>query len=145
MVARSAAPGSSPLICKHVAKIIFPDQLLATCQTAKCPWPGRIQPGVEKSKILTDDTEVEKPGDVWAPFHLQKRRRKGSGFPKKGFFTPIFSPAGTHKVHPVFSQPVEALEEEEEGEKGNEARAEVVPEDGKGQAGLRHGVPRPLQ
>ena len=66
-------------------------------------------------------------------------------FPQKGFFTPVFSPPGTHKVHPVFSQPVEALEEEEEGEEGDEARAEVVPEDGEGQAGLRHSVPRPLE
>ena len=40
---------------------------------------------------------------------------------------------------------MEALEEEEEGEEGDEARAEVVPEDGEGQAGLRHSVPRPLQ
>lgn len=77
MVARSAAPGSSPVVCKRVAKIIFPDQLPATHQTAKRPQPGRIRPRVEKSKILTDDTEVEEPGDVGAPFHLQKKRRKG--------------------------------------------------------------------
>jgi len=75
-----------------------------------------------------------------------KRWRKGCSFPpKKCFFRGVFSPRGTHKVHPVFGQPVEALEEEEEGEEGDEARAEVVPEDGEGQAGLRHSVPRPLQ
>ena len=50
----------------------------------------------------------------------------------------------THKVHAVLGQPVEALEEEQQREEGHEARGEVVPEHGEGQAGLRHGVPRAL-
>lgn len=40
---------------------------------------------------------------------------------------------------------METFEEEEEGEEGDEARAEVIPENGEGQAGLRHSVPRPLE
>lgn len=35
----------------------------------------------------------------------------------------------THKVHPVFSQPVEALKEEQEGEEGDKAGWEVIPKD----------------
>lgn len=50
----------------------------------------------------------------------------------------------THKVHPVLGQPVEALEEEQEGEEGDKARGEVVPEHGECQARLGHRVPRAL-
>lgn len=50
----------------------------------------------------------------------------------------------THKVHPVFSQPVEALEEEQECEEGDEARGEVVPEHSECQARLGHSVPGAL-
>lgn len=50
----------------------------------------------------------------------------------------------THKVHPVFSQPVEALKEEQEGEEGNEAGGEVIPEHSECQARLGHRVPGAL-
>lgn len=50
----------------------------------------------------------------------------------------------THKVHPVFCQPVEALEEEQEGEEGDEAGGEVVPEHSERQARLGHRVPGAL-
>ena len=39
---------------------------------------------------------------------------------------------------------MEALEEEQQGEEGHEAGAEVVAEDGEGQAGLGDGVPGAL-
>lgn len=39
---------------------------------------------------------------------------------------------------------MEAFEEEEEGEEGHETGAEVVTEDGEGQAGLGDGVPGAL-
>lgn len=48
----------------------------------------------------------------------------------------------THKVHPVLSQPVEALKEEQEGEEGDEARGEIIPEHSESQARLGHSVPR---
>lgn len=51
----------------------------------------------------------------------------------------------THKVHPVFRQPVEALEEEQECEKGHKTGAEVIPEDCEGKAGLGHCIPWPLK
>lgn len=38
----------------------------------------------------------------------------------------------TYKVHSVFSQPVKALEEEQQREKGHKAGRKVVPEDCKG-------------
>lgn len=38
----------------------------------------------------------------------------------------------THKVYPVFSQPMEALEEKQQGEKGHKARGKIIPEDCKG-------------
>lgn len=47
----------------------------------------------------------------------------------------------THKVHTVLSQPVEALEEEEESEEGHKTGAEVIPEDCEGKAGLGHCIP----
>lgn len=50
----------------------------------------------------------------------------------------------THKVHPVLSQPVEALKEEQEGEEGDKARGEVVPEHSERQARLGHRVPGAL-
>ena len=50
----------------------------------------------------------------------------------------------THKVHPVLSQPVEALKEEQEGEEGNKARGEVIPENSECQARLCHCVPGAL-
>lgn len=50
----------------------------------------------------------------------------------------------THKVHPVFCQPVKALEEEQEGEEGNKAGGEVVPEHSECQARLGHCVPGAL-
>lgn len=39
---------------------------------------------------------------------------------------------------------MEALEEEQEGEEGNKARGEVVPEHGEGQARLGHRIPGAL-
>lgn len=50
----------------------------------------------------------------------------------------------THKVHPVLGQPVEALKEEQECEEGDEARGEVIPENGERQARLSHRIPRAL-
>ena len=50
----------------------------------------------------------------------------------------------THKVHPVLGQPVEALKEEEEGEEGDEAGGEVIPEHSEGQTGLSDSVPGAL-
>ncbi len=47
----------------------------------------------------------------------------------------------THKVHPVFSQPVKAFEEKQQSEKGHKARREIIPEDCKGQTGLGHRIP----
>lgn len=38
----------------------------------------------------------------------------------------------TYKVHSVFSQPMEALEEEQQSEKGHKTGGKVVPEDCKG-------------
>lgn len=38
----------------------------------------------------------------------------------------------TYKVYSVFGQPVEALEEEQQSEKGHKTGREVVPEDCKG-------------
>lgn len=66
-------------------------------------------------------------------------------WPQTGRFGPVFPPpTPTYKVHSVLSQPVKALEKEEEGEEGDEARAEVVAEDSEGQAGLGHRVPGAL-
>lgn len=56
----------------------------------------------------------------------------------------VFLSLVTHKVHPVLSQPVKALEEEQESEEGDKARGEVVPEHSEGQARLGHSVPRAL-
>ena len=39
---------------------------------------------------------------------------------------------------------MEAFEEEEQREKSNKARTEVISEHGEGQAGLCHGIPRAL-
>lgn len=50
----------------------------------------------------------------------------------------------THKVHPVLSQPVEALKEEQEGEEGDKARGEVIPKNSECQARLCHCVPGAL-
>lgn len=50
----------------------------------------------------------------------------------------------THKVHPVLSQPVEALKEEQEGEEGDKARGEVIPKHSECQACLCHCVPGAL-
>lgn len=58
------------------------------------------------------------------------------------------SPEGaspTHKVHAVLRQPVETLEEEEEGEESHEAGTEVVPKDSKGQTCLGDGIPGTFQ
>lgn len=46
-----------------------------------------------------------------------------------------------HVVDAVLGEPVETLEEEEEREEGDELGAQVVSEDGEGQAGLCDGVP----
>lgn len=50
----------------------------------------------------------------------------------------------THKVHPVLSQPVEALKEKQEGEEGYEAGGEVIPEHSECQARLGHCIPGAL-
>ncbi len=50
----------------------------------------------------------------------------------------------THKVHSILSQPVKALEEEQEGEEGNKAWGEVIPEHSECQARLGHRVPGAL-
>lgn len=50
----------------------------------------------------------------------------------------------THKVHPILSQPVEALQEEQEGEEGDKPRGEIISEHGEGQARLCHCVPGAL-
>lgn len=50
----------------------------------------------------------------------------------------------THKVHPVLSQPVEALKEKQEGEEGYKAGGEVIPEHSECQARLGHRVPGAL-
>jgi len=36
---------------------------------------------------------------------------------------------------------MEALEEKQQSEKGHKARGKIIPEDCKGQAGLRYGIP----
>jgi len=84
MVARSAAPGSS--VCKRGAKIIFPEQLLAPRRTAKRQRPGRIRPRAEEGEVLTDDPEVEEPGDVGAPLHLQEVEKRLQFSPQKMLF-----------------------------------------------------------
>lgn len=61
-----------------------------------------------------DYAEMKEPGDVWTPLH---------------------------KVHPVLSKPVEALEEQEESEEGHKAGTEVISEDGEGQASFRDRIP----
>lgn len=50
----------------------------------------------------------------------------------------------THKVHSILRQPVEALQEEQQGEECDKAGGEIVPEHGEGQARFRHRVPGAL-
>lgn len=50
----------------------------------------------------------------------------------------------TYKVHPVLSQPVEALKEKQQREESHKAGREVVSEHSEGQARLRHCVPGAL-
>lgn len=57
---------------------------------------------------------MKEPGDVWTPLH---------------------------KVHPILSEPVEALEEEKEGEKGHKTGTEVISEDSEGQTSFRDCIP----
>lgn len=54
-------------------------------------------------------------------------------------------PLPTHKVHTVFSQPMETLEEEKESKERHEARTEVIPKNSEGQTSLSDSVPGPLQ
>lgn len=50
----------------------------------------------------------------------------------------------TYKVHPVLSQPVEALKKKQEGEEGNEPGGEVISEHSECQARLSHCIPGAL-
>lgn len=71
-----------------------------------------------QEKHERDDAAVEEPGDVGAAFH---------------------------KVHTVFSQPMETFEEEEQRKERHKARAEVIPKNGEGQTSLSNSVPGPFQ
>lgn len=55
-------------------------------------WPQGLNEWVLEAEILTDDAEVEKPGDVWAPFHLQEGRVELSPPQKKAFWGPFSHP-----------------------------------------------------
>ena len=74
----------------------------------------KVQVEHEQESHQTDDAGVEERGDHGTPLH---------------------------EVHAVLGQPVEALEAEQEREHGDEARAEVVAEDGEGETRLRDHVP----
>lgn len=50
----------------------------------------------------------------------------------------------TYKVHPVLSQPVEALKKKQEGEESNEPGGEVISEHSECQARLSHCIPGAL-
>lgn len=50
----------------------------------------------------------------------------------------------TYKVHPVLSQPVEALKKKQEGEESNKPGGEVVSEHSECQARLSHCIPGAL-
>lgn len=50
----------------------------------------------------------------------------------------------THIIDAVLGQPMEGLEEEQHRKQGNELGVKVVPEHGKGQAGLGQRVPEAL-
>lgn len=75
-----------------------------------------VQDAQEEHK--RDNAAVEKPRDVGAAFH---------------------------KVHTVFSQPMETFEEEKECKECHKARAEVIPKNGEGQASLSDSIPGPFQ
>lgn len=91
---------------------------------------------------------MEEPGDVGAAFHLRQSREgtiKMVGvapYPIQGHAHP---PLPTYKVHTVFSQPMETLEEEKERKECHEARAEVIPKNGEGQTSLSDSIPGPFQ
>lgn len=50
----------------------------------------------------------------------------------------------TYKVHSVLSQPVEALQKQQEGEESNKAGREVISEHSECQARLSHCIPGAL-
>jgi hypothetical protein len=50
----------------------------------------------------------------------------------------------THKINPVFCQPVKGLEEQQNCEQCHELWAEVISKNCKRQARLCHSIPRPL-
>lgn len=122
---------------------------------------GASSPSSPLARVsLTDDAAVKEPGDIGAAFHLRQSRRgvlsgkleltpyprpgpHSTSLPtgRSGFCLLQGTPDPTHKVHAVFSQPVKTLEEEEEGEECNKARAEVVPKDSEGQTSLSDSIP----
>lgn len=68
-----------------------------------------------------------------------------SGLPHTPVHWHAPQPLPTHKVHTVFSQPMETFEEEKERKECHEARAEVIPKNSEGQASLSDSVPGPFQ
>lgn len=128
--------------------------------------PGASSPSSPLARVsLTDDAAVKEPGDIGAAFHLRQSREgscqegwasrhtpnqppsahKPAHWPLPGFCLFQRTPGPTHKIHAVLSQPVETLEEEEEGEERNKAGAEVIPKDREGQTSLSDRVPGTFQ
>lgn len=91
---------------------------------------------------------MEKPRYVGASLHLMEHLEKRSNYRhirlNVGRLLQRDPPPPTHEVDAVLSQPVEALEKEQEGEEGDEARGEVVSEHSECQARLSHSIPGAL-
>lgn len=102
---------------------------------------------------------MENPGYVRTPLHLKSQQQKINDISsiiisfmhilKQSTIEMCFRCVPnvlliTHKVHPILCQPVEALEEEQEGEEGHEARGEIISEHSEGQTRLCDSVPGAL-
>lgn len=94
---------------------------------------------------------MEKPRYIWTSLHLltHLKKRVSAGTLVQAFVafrlrSIRVNKSVTHKVHPVLSQPVEALKKKQKGEESNKAGREVISEHSECQARLRHRIPGAL-